>query len=84
MSGLRPGSSRHAKAVRGLGRLLSLYRSAGQAQRGTDAGVHSTGQSMEQLEARILLGGDHPSFDLPLSPTSGTEIVIDGVTAGSL
>ena len=79
MSGLRPGSSRHAKAVRGLGRLLSLYRSAGRAEHRED-GVHSTGQSMEQLEARILLGGDHPSFDLPLDAMSGTEIVIDGVT----
>lgn len=80
MSGLRPGSSRHAKAARGLGRLLSLYRSAGRAQERAEAGLHLSGQAMEQLEARILLGGDHPSFDLPLTPTSGTEIVIDGVT----
>ncbi|MFI4882343.1 MAG: hypothetical protein ACIAQU_07135 [Phycisphaerales bacterium JB064] len=77
MSGQRPGSSRHAKAPFGLGRLRSLYRSAGRVpEKHAEAG---DGQIMEQLEARILLGGDHPSFDLPLTPTSGTEIVIDGM-----
>lgn len=35
---------------------------------------------MESLEARILLGGDHPSFELPLTPTSGTEIILDAIT----
>ena len=83
MSGQRPGSSRHAKSPLGLGRLRSLYRSAGRApekharERGEQIGA---GQIMEQLEARILLGGDHPSFELPLTPTSGTEIVLDGMT----
>lgn len=35
---------------------------------------------LDQLENRILLGGDHPSFSLPLTPTSGTLIEIDPVT----
>jgi len=39
---------------------------------------------MEHLEPRILLGGDHPSFELPLTPTSGTEIVLDGMGEGSV
>lgn len=77
MSGPRPGSSRHAKPVRGLGRLLSLYRSAGRAPEHRAPQAGETGQLVEHLEARILLGGDHPSFDLPLTPTSGTEITID-------
>jgi hypothetical protein len=38
----------------------------------------------ETLENRVLLGGDHPSFELPLTPTSGTEIILDMMTgAGS-
>lgn len=78
MSGQRPGSSRHAKAPFGLGRLRSLYRSAGRVPEKHDQA--GAGQIMEQLEARILLGGDHPSFELPLTPTSGTEIVLDGTT----
>lgn len=80
MSGQRNGSSCHAKAPFGLGRLRSLYSSAGRAaaKRSVVEEV-GPGQVMEQLEARILLGGDHPSFDLPLSPTSGTEIIIDGM-----
>lgn len=81
MSGQRTGSSRHAKSTFGLGRLRSLYRSAGKAlsQQGSTE-RSGTGQIVEQLEARILLGGDHPSFELPLTPTSGTEIVLDGMT----
>lgn len=80
MSGQRNGSSCHAKAPFGLGRLRSLYNLAGRvpAKRSVAEEVGS-GQVMEQLEARILLGGDHPSFELPLTPTSGTEIVIDGM-----
>jgi hypothetical protein len=80
MSGQRYGSSRHAKAPFGLGRLRSLYRSAGKAADARRAANElDPRQTMEHLEARILLGGDHPSFDLPLTPTSGTEIVIDGM-----
>lgn len=79
MSGQRTGSSRRAKTPFGLGRLRSLYRSAGQASgRRSIEGHAGSVQIMEQLEARILLGGDHPSFELPLTPTSGTEIIIDG------
>ncbi|UYV13379.1 MAG: hypothetical protein NCW75_03620 [Phycisphaera sp.] len=79
MSGQRNGSSCHAKAPFGLGRLRSLYNRAGRAPAKRSAAKEvGSGQVMEQLEARILLGGDHPSFDLPLSPTSGTEIIING------
>lgn len=81
MSGQRNGSSRDAKSPFGLGRLRSLYRSAGKALGETRSAEHSgSGQVLEQLESRILLGGDHPSFELPLTPTSGTEIILDGVT----
>ncbi|MEQ8316684.1 MAG: hypothetical protein RIE77_12495 [Phycisphaerales bacterium] len=81
MSGQRTGSSRHAKSPFGLGRLRSLYRSAGKALGEPRSAERSgPGQIVEQLESRILLGGDHPSFELPLTPTSGTEIVLDGVT----
>lgn len=81
MSGHRNGSSCHAKAPFGLGRLRSLYNLAGRVPTKRSAAAQvGSGQVMEQLEARILLGGDHPSFELPLTPTSGTEIIIDGVT----
>jgi len=80
MSGHRNGSSCHAKAPFGLGRLRSLYNMAGRVPTKRSAATQAcSGQVMEQLEARILLGGDHPSFELPLTPTSGTEIVIDGM-----
>lgn len=55
-------------------RIASLRSRAGRAR------VHSREHVLDQLEARFLLGGDHPSFALPLTPTSGTEIIIDGVT----
>lgn len=81
MSGQRTGSPRHAKSPFGLGRLRSLYRSAGKALgEPRTAERPGTGQIVEQLESRILLGGDHPSFELPLTPTSGTEIVLDGMS----
>ncbi len=32
----------------------------------------------EHLEGRMLLAGDHPSFALPLTPTSGTEVLLVG------
>jgi hypothetical protein len=35
---------------------------------------------MDQLEARVLLGGDHPNLDLPLTPASGTLITLDAGT----
>lgn len=81
MSGPRPGSTRPSKSPLGFGRLRSLYRSAGKvpALSMWDQPERSV-ETMESLEARILLGGDHPSFELPLTPTSGTLIVLDGVT----
>jgi hypothetical protein len=81
MSGQRNGSSCRAKAPLGLGRLRSLYNLAGRAP-GKRSAAEEVGprQVMEQLEARILLGGDHPSFELPLTPMSGTEIMIDGTS----
>jgi hypothetical protein len=38
---------------------------------------------LETLENRILLGGDHPSFMLPLDPGNSTEIVLDGNGIGN-
>ncbi|GIW74067.1 MAG: hypothetical protein KatS3mg103_0589 [Phycisphaerales bacterium] len=79
MSGQRPGSSRHARSSWGLSRLRSLTRLAGRLPtEGRSAPADRAG--LEPLEARILLGGDHPSFELPLTPTSGTQIVLDGMT----
>lgn len=37
-------------------------------------------QGLDQLEGRILLGGDHPDLILPLTPTSGTLITLNGGT----
>ncbi|MFG0284075.1 MAG: hypothetical protein ACF8R7_06595 [Phycisphaerales bacterium JB039] len=54
-------------------RVRRLMRSAGFARPGASRAV----EHFESLENRVLLGGDHPSFMLPLSPTSGTEIVLD-------
>lgn len=66
-----------AAATRSIGRRLrSLVRRAGAAQA---AGF----EGLDQLEARVLLGGDHPSFALPLTPTSGTLITLDGSGIGS-
>lgn len=50
---------------------LRLQRRAGKARKAPGY------QGLDQLEQRQLLGGDHPSFALPLSPTSGTQIVLD-------
>ncbi|MEO1008042.1 MAG: hypothetical protein AAFX79_05715 [Planctomycetota bacterium] len=81
MSGHRSESFPTAKTSFGLGRLRALRRLAGLAPaRSEDAATPAERGGLEHLEQRILLGGDHPSFDLPLTPTSGTEIVLDGMT----
>lgn len=55
--------------------LMRLFRKAG-----TVRAARAPFFGFDQLESRVLLGGDHPSFMLPLTPTSGTLIEIDPVT----
>ncbi len=67
----RPARNRAATRWMSIARLL---RRAGQGAR------PRVFVGLDQLESRVVLGGDHPSFALPLTPTSGTLIEIDGVT----
>jgi hypothetical protein len=64
-------SSRRPREGFGLG----LLRRCGLAPRNASAEPFG---GLDRLEGRILLGGDHPDFDLPLTPASGTLITLNG------
>lgn len=64
------------------GRLGALLRRCGLTAERQDRRRQAADRfgAMDQLEGRVLLGGDHPSLDLPLTPASGTLITLDGGT----
>jgi hypothetical protein len=67
-------SGRNTKAT--TSRLSRLFRTAGTTDR-------ARFQGLDTLEDRILLGGDHPSFALPLNVANSTVITLDGAGQGS-
>ncbi|MCC6322489.1 MAG: hypothetical protein IT438_13750 [Phycisphaerales bacterium] len=54
-----------------------LTRAAGRAR---SAGWPPAFDGAQQLEARVLLDGDHPSFPVPFNPSVGTVLTLDAVS----
>ena len=70
-------TSDRSSSVRGGSRDIDRRRP------GADADGRRAEGLLETLEDRILLGGDHPSFMLPLDVGNSTPIVLDGDGLGN-